>query len=86
MALHDLAESETQIILKAEDIPSIKQRLVKYNDRTQIPNVDAISVVTVTVPTIISSATFSATNPVTGEELAATFNGPLQSLANEFSD
>lgn len=83
MALHNLADSSTHVILKAEDIPSIKQRLIKFNDRAQIPNVQAVSVVTVTVPTTFESVTFSVKNRTTGEMLAATSNGPFNHQSDD---
>ncbi len=75
VALHNIADSSTHVILKVEDIPSIKQRLVKYDDQSRIPNVHAVSMVAVAVPTTLERVTFSAKNIETGEMLTATSHG-----------
>lgn len=50
VAMCDLSEMKTDVVLKTEDIPDIKQQLVRYSSRTEIPNVNAISIISLKLP------------------------------------
>ena len=81
VALHNQAEGSTHVILKSEDIPNFKQRLVQYSDLSQIPRVNPVSLVSVMIPTVAPSSTFSAKNVATGERLTITSDGAFKSDA-----
>lgn len=54
-ALHNQAEGSTHVFIKTEDIPNAKQRLAQYRDPALIPRVNAVSIVSIAIPTIESS-------------------------------
>ena len=69
VALHNHTDNATSIFLKAEDLPLHKSLLLPYDSLEQIPKMNPMHLVSVTIPTVASSTTFGATNNATGERL-----------------